>query len=132
MTFLARRLGFYIAAFFVDLRGFTTFTNAVSAERVMRVLDEYYQAVGSLLDEHGATIGGFDGDGVFAYLGDPVPHDDTPSEAIAMARAVACRFHRLQFFRILNMKNRKSCLIYRKQLLWRPIWPASIATPIDM
>jgi class 3 adenylate cyclase len=80
-----------IAAFFVDLRGFTHFTNSVSAERVMQVLDEYYACVGSILDEHGATIGGFDGDGVFAYLGDPVPHDDAAPDAIRMARDVAAR-----------------------------------------
>lgn len=78
-----------IAAMFVDLRGFTQFTNAVTAERVMAVLDEYYETVGSVLDAHRATIGGFDGDGVFAYLGDPVPHDDAAADAIVLARAIA-------------------------------------------
>jgi class 3 adenylate cyclase len=84
-----------IAAFFVDLRGFTAFTNAVTAERVMRVLDEYYDAVGSVLDRHGATIGGFDGDGVFAYLGDPVPHEDAAGAAVRMAQEVASCLDRL-------------------------------------
>ncbi|HVV37744.1 MAG TPA: adenylate/guanylate cyclase domain-containing protein [Acidimicrobiales bacterium] len=84
-----------IAAFFVDLRGFTGFTNSVTAERVMRVLDEYYDAVGSVLDEHGATIGGFDGDGVFAYLGDPVPHPDAARAAVSMAQQVAQSLDRL-------------------------------------
>ncbi len=79
----------YIAAFFVDLRGFTAFTNAVTAERVMRALGEYYEAVGSVLDKQRATIGGFDGDGVFAYLGDPVPHDDAAGAAVAMAQETA-------------------------------------------
>ena len=84
-----------IAVFFVDLRGFTAFTNAVSAARVMRVLDEYYEAVGSILERHGATIGGFDGDGVFAYLGDPVPHPDAAAAVIAMASEVARRLDAL-------------------------------------
>lgn len=84
-----------IAVFFVDLRGFTAFTNAVTAERVMRVLDEYYEAVGSVLDRHGATIGGFDGDGVFAYLGDPVPHEDAARAAVRMAQEVASCLDRL-------------------------------------
>ena len=78
-----------IAALFVDLRGFTQFTNAVTAERVMRTLDEYYEAVGSILDAHGATIGGFDGDGVFAYVGDPIPHAHAAAAAIAMAQEIA-------------------------------------------
>lgn len=80
-----------IAAFFVDLRGFTAFTNAVSADRVMGVLDEYYDAVGSILDAHGATIGGFDGDGVFAYLGDPIANVHAARDAVAMAGEVATR-----------------------------------------
>jgi class 3 adenylate cyclase len=80
-----------IAVCFVDLRGFTAFTNAVTAERVMSVLDEYYTAVGTILDSYDATIGGFDGDGVFAYIGDPKPHDDAAGEAVAMAREIAAR-----------------------------------------
>jgi class 3 adenylate cyclase len=78
-----------IAVFFVDLRGFTAFTNAVAAERVMRVLEEYYEAVGLVLDRYGATIGGFDGDGIFAYLGDPVPRDDAPGAVVEMGQEVA-------------------------------------------
>ncbi len=78
-----------IAVFFVDLRGFTAFTNAVSAERVMQVLDSYYDAVGTVLDRHGATIGGFDGDGVFAYLGDPIERPDAASAATVIACEVA-------------------------------------------
>jgi class 3 adenylate cyclase len=84
-----------IAVFFVDLRGFTAFTNAVSADRVMRVLNEYYDVVASLLEQHGATIGGFDGDGVFAYLGDPVAHDDAAAAALVMAQDIATQLDRL-------------------------------------
>ncbi len=84
-----------IAVCFVDLRGFTAFTNAVTADRVMSVLDEYYSAVGSVLDAYDATIGGFDGDGVFAYLGDPKPHDDPAGEAVAMAREIATKLDAL-------------------------------------
>lgn len=78
-----------IAVFFVDLRGFTAFANAVSAERVMQLLDDYYDAVGSILDAHEATIGGFDGDGIFAYLGDPIARPDAAPAVVAMACEVA-------------------------------------------
>ncbi len=80
-----------IAALFVDLRGFTLFTNAVAAERVMAVLDQYYEAVGTILETHRATIGGFDGDGVFAYLGDPVPNPNAAFDAIELGRVIAKR-----------------------------------------
>jgi class 3 adenylate cyclase len=78
-----------VAVLFVDLRGFTLFTNAVDAERVMSVLGDYYQVVGSILDEHGATIGGFDGDGVMAYFGDPLPLERPAHEALATAAEIA-------------------------------------------
>lgn len=78
-----------VAVLFVDLRGFTHFTNSVDADHVMRVLDEYYRVVGSILDSHGATIGGFDGDGVMAYIGDPVPVPAPAREAVTVAQEVA-------------------------------------------
>lgn len=78
-----------IAACFVDLRGFTAFTNASSPDRVVDVLAEYYAVVGAVIDRHSGTIGGFDGDGVFAFVGDPIPHDDVAQDAIAMAREIA-------------------------------------------
>ncbi|MEY2426326.1 MAG: adenylate cyclase [Actinomycetota bacterium] len=78
-----------VAVLFVDLRGFTHFTNSVDAGRVMQVLGEYYNVVGSILDRHGATIGGFDGDGVMAYFGDPVPVDMPAREALMTAGEIA-------------------------------------------
>ncbi len=84
-----------IAVFFVDLRGFTAFTNASTPDRVVAVLDEYYAAVGELVDKYRGTIGGFDGDGVFAFLGDPVPNENSAADAIAMAKEVAAGLDRL-------------------------------------
>ena len=80
-----------VAVLFCDLRGFTRFTNAVDAGTVVDVLGEYYAAVGAVLEAHGATIGGYDGDGIMAYLGDPIPRDDTPTAAVAMARDIGDR-----------------------------------------
>ena len=84
-----------IALCFVDLRGFTTFTNAVDPARVVDVLAEYYAAVGTLVDTYGGTIGGFDGDGVFAFLGDPVPNEDAAAHAVAMSKEIAVSLDKL-------------------------------------
>lgn len=78
-----------IAACFVDLRGFTSFTNVVSPERVVEVLAEYYQTVGTIIDSCGGTIGGFDGDGIFAFLGDPTPNKHAAADALVMAKQIA-------------------------------------------
>jgi len=78
-----------IAVFFCDLRGFTAFTNAAEPEEVIGVLDEYYGAVGSLLQRYAATVGDYAGDGIMAYFGDPVPRDDSAEAAVAMAGELA-------------------------------------------
>ena len=74
-----------IAVFFCDLRGFTTFTGGAEPEEVVEALDEYYEVVGSVLRRHDATVGAFAGDGIMAYLNDPVPCDDPAGTAVQMA-----------------------------------------------
>ncbi len=75
-----------IATVFCDLRGFTAFTTGAEPEEVVAVLDEYYRAAGEVLRHHHATIGGFAGDGIMAYFGDPVPSEAPAVDAVRMAR----------------------------------------------
>jgi class 3 adenylate cyclase len=77
-----------IAVLFCDLRGFTTFSSTAEPEEVMEVLDRYYVTVGRALQACHATVGTFAGDGIMAYFGDPVPHEDPAGTAIEMAVAL--------------------------------------------
>lgn len=77
-----------IAVFFCDLRGFTAFTRDSEPEEVIGITDEYYRAVGTVLQHHGATIGGYAGDGIMAYVGDPVPHPEPAKAAVQMVTDV--------------------------------------------
>jgi len=74
-----------IAVFFCDLRGFTSFASTAEPEEVVDVLDAYYAAVGHGLRTYEATVGAFAGDGIMAYLNDPVPCSDPPRRAVDMA-----------------------------------------------
>jgi class 3 adenylate cyclase len=78
-----------IAVFFCDLRGFTAFTNNAEPEEVIGVLEEYYGAVGGLLQRYDATVGDYAGDGIMAYFGDPVPREDSAMAAVQMTREIA-------------------------------------------
>jgi len=80
-----------VAMFFCDLRGFTAFTNHAEPEEVIEVLDEYYRAVGNLLDRYEATVGDYAGDGIMAYFGDPVPREDAALAAARMAIELGSR-----------------------------------------
>ncbi len=73
-----------IAVFFCDLRGFTAFTREAEPEEVVADIDQYYRTVGEVLQRHGATIGGYAGDGIMAYFGDPVPLPEPARAAVQM------------------------------------------------
>jgi class 3 adenylate cyclase len=78
-----------IAVLFCDLRGFTAFTKQVEPEEVMEVLDAYYEAAGEQITKFQATLGSFEGDGLMAYLNDPVPCDEPAKKVVEMGVAIA-------------------------------------------
>ena len=81
-----------ITVVFLDLRGFTAFTEAAEPEEVMNVLAEYHQLVGSLVTEHNGTIEHFAGDGMMIFFNDPMVLPDAPQSALRMALALRERF----------------------------------------
>ena len=74
-----------ITVVFVDLRGFTAFTETAEPEDVMGVLREYHAHLGRAIVEFDGTIEHFAGDGVMILFNDPVPVDDHELKAIRMA-----------------------------------------------
>lgn len=77
-----------IGVLFCDLRGFTAFAATAEPEDVLQVLSDYYACVGGELDRCGATVGGFAGDGVMAFVNDPVPVADPAVHVVRTAEAV--------------------------------------------
>src|SRR6185436_9108484 len=75
-----------VVVVFCDLRGFTEFSAKAEPEEIMRVLGEYYEAVGENIVRHEATLTHFSGDGLMVLLNAPVPCSDVPAlQAIRMA-----------------------------------------------
>jgi class 3 adenylate cyclase/PAS domain-containing protein len=74
-----------ITVVFVDLRGFTGFTETAEPEEVMGVLREYHAEVGRAIMAHDGTIEHFSGDGVMILFNDPVPVEHHEMQAIRMA-----------------------------------------------
>lgn len=70
---------------FVDLRGFTAFSENAAPEDVLAVLREYHATIGKLVDKHDGTIEHFAGDGVMLIFNDPQPLEDPAYAAVAMA-----------------------------------------------
>ena len=84
-----------ITVVFLDLRGFTAFTETADPEEVMSVLGEYHAAVGRLVMEHEGTLERFAGDGIMIFFNDPVPVADPAPRAVRMAQVMQCEVERL-------------------------------------
>jgi adenylate cyclase len=85
-----------ITVVYLDLRGFTAFTESAEPEEVMRILGEYHNLVGELVTRHGGTIERFVGDGMVVFFNDPIPVPDAPEQAVRMAAALGERFAALR------------------------------------
>jgi class 3 adenylate cyclase/CheY-like chemotaxis protein len=84
-----------ITVVFLDLRGFTAFTETADPEEVMAVLGEYHAAVGRLVLEHEGTLERFAGDGIMIFFNDPVQVEDPAPRAVRMALAMQREVDRL-------------------------------------
>jgi len=77
-----------VAMFFADLRGWTSFVDAVEPEELMRVLGEFHGAVGSLVKRFDATVGFLEGDGVQLFFNDPIEMPDAALRAVRLGCAL--------------------------------------------
>ncbi len=74
-----------ITVVFLDLRGFTAFSDGAEPEEIMDLLRVYHAEMGRLIFKYEATLERFAGDGIMAFLNDPVPCADHTERAVRMA-----------------------------------------------
>jgi class 3 adenylate cyclase len=74
-----------VAAFFCDLRGFTSFSETAEPEDIMALLAEYHGAVGPLIRKYEGTLDRFTGDGMLVFFNDPLPCPDPAERAAKLA-----------------------------------------------
>ena len=73
-----------VTVVFLDLRGFTAFSEAAEPEEVMGVLREYHARMGELVLAHEGTLERFTGDGMMIFFNDPVPVPNPAERALRM------------------------------------------------
>jgi adenylate cyclase len=81
-----------ISYVFVDLRGFTAFTDAAEPEEVEAVLRDYQAAMGGVAIEYEGTLDRFAGDGILIFFNDPLPISEPGKRAATMALTMQSRF----------------------------------------
>jgi adenylate cyclase len=82
-----------ITAVFLDLRGFTAFTDRADPDEVLELLRAYHATLGRTVDEFGGTLEHFAGDGVMIFFNDPIEVDNPAERAIRMALALQVAFN---------------------------------------
>ncbi len=74
-----------ISVVFLDLRGFTAFTESAEPEEVMRVLRDYHGLIGPVVVKYNGTLEHFAGDGVMIFFNDPVQIEMPIAQSMRMA-----------------------------------------------
>jgi adenylate cyclase len=74
-----------ISVVFIDLRGFTTFTESAEPEEVMEMLHAFHAAMGAIVLARGGTLEHFAGDSLMVFFNDPLPIDHPAEAAVHMA-----------------------------------------------
>jgi adenylate cyclase len=78
----------YATVMFSDLRGFTSFAEALEPDQVIRILNRYLTAmVDDGIIPHGGTLVDYMGDGIMAVFGAPIEMHDHADRALASARS---------------------------------------------
>lgn len=71
---------------FTDLRGFTSFAEALEPDQVIELLNRYLSEMSDAIMDHGGTLTAYMGDGIMAVFGAPIEQDDHADRALAAAR----------------------------------------------
>jgi adenylate cyclase len=71
---------------FTDVRGFTTFSETLTAAQVIEILNVYLSEMSEAILNNGGTLVAYMGDGIFAVFGAPIEQPDHADRALAAAR----------------------------------------------
>ncbi|MGH8544429.1 MAG: adenylate/guanylate cyclase domain-containing protein [Gammaproteobacteria bacterium] len=85
-----------ITVVFIDLRGFTAFSDSAEPEEVMEVLRGYHAEMGKLIFQFDGTLVRFAGDGIMTFFNDPIRCVDHTEKALHMALQMKTRVGQLR------------------------------------
>lgn len=74
-----------IAVLFVDVRGFTTMSEALTPPEVVAILNRYLTLIADCILKNGGTLDKFVGDAAMAFWGAPLPQEDYIMKAVKAA-----------------------------------------------
>jgi class 3 adenylate cyclase len=88
----ARQITVDVSVLFVDLRGYTTLSQSLSAETVSSLLDTFYDECAAAIWEGDGLLNKTVGDAILAIFNFPIRHDDHAERAVIAAREIKRRW----------------------------------------
>lgn len=85
-----------VTVFFSDIRGFTPMSEALSAEQVVHILNEYFTAMTSIIFKYQGTLDKYMGDAIMAIWGAPIEIPDHAERAVLAAVEMGEKMKELQ------------------------------------
>ncbi|MCC6611043.1 MAG: adenylate/guanylate cyclase domain-containing protein [Burkholderiales bacterium] len=86
---------YFVCTLFLDVRGFTTRSESTPPERMIRLLNRFFEEATAAIHERNGTIDKFTGDGIMAVFGAPARMDNPCELAFDAAREILERLERL-------------------------------------
>jgi adenylate cyclase len=83
-------------AYFTDIASFSSFSEVLSATRLVDLLNEYLTAMTDILLAEGGTLDKYEGDAIVAFFGAPVPLEDHAARALRTALGMQQALGRLR------------------------------------
>lgn len=75
----------YLTILFSDIRSFTSISEKLTPEEVVRLLNKYLAVMTEVIHRHGGTVDKYEGDAIVAFFGAPIAYKDHAYRAVHAA-----------------------------------------------
>ncbi|MFC1746416.1 adenylate/guanylate cyclase domain-containing protein, partial [Candidatus Riflebacteria bacterium] len=86
----------FLTAFFTDIQGFSSFSEILSPQQLVELLNEYLTEMTDILLEANGTLDKYEGDAIIAFFGAPIENPNNPKEAMVVALTMQKRLGELR------------------------------------
>jgi adenylate cyclase len=93
-----------VSVLFSDIRSYTTITESLAAEDVVKMLNEYFETMVEAVFNYKGTLDKYIGDAIMAVFGSPLPIPDHAWMAVQTAIDMRHRLHEFNIKRVEELK----------------------------
>ena len=93
-----------ITILFSDIRSFTSLSEAMDPEKVVKLLNDYFDEMDTVISAHGGSINKYMGDGILAIYGAPNKMENSALKAVESAREMLAALEKLNKRKSLKLK----------------------------